>query len=141
MMIIKPCLILLVFMLMACTAQHDSNEQNNTGVPTMANDNSKIPQHLLAWVEQARDDLAQRLQIEPVDILTQLAEEVAWSDGAIGCPEPGMYYTQALVPGYRLVFRVTGTQYYYHGQRDKPPFYCPTERAGQPLPDTPQSLT
>lgn len=28
------------------------------------------------------------------------AESVTWPDGSLGCPEPGMSYTQALVPGY-----------------------------------------
>jgi hypothetical protein len=28
------------------------------------------------------------------------AESVTWPDGSLGCPEPGMQYTQALVPGY-----------------------------------------
>lgn len=28
------------------------------------------------------------------------AEAVTWSDGSLGCPEPGMNYTQALVDGY-----------------------------------------
>lgn len=28
------------------------------------------------------------------------AEAVTWPDGSLGCPEPGMQYTQALVPGY-----------------------------------------
>jgi len=140
MMIIKPCLILLVCLLLACTEQRDSTDRN-TGATDMADDNSNIPQHLQAWHAQARDDLAQRLQIKPLDIATLHAENVTWSDGAIGCPEPDMFYTQALVPGYRLVFSVAETQYYYHGQRDQAPFYCPAERAGQPLPDKPESIT
>lgn len=28
------------------------------------------------------------------------AEAVTWPDGSLGCPDPGMQYTQALVPGY-----------------------------------------
>jgi hypothetical protein len=26
-----------------------------------------------------------------------------WNDGSLGCPEPGMMYTQALVNGYWLI--------------------------------------
>ena len=33
------------------------------------------------------------------------AAAVTWSDGSAGCPEPGMMYTQALVPGYRIVLQ------------------------------------
>ena len=31
------------------------------------------------------------------------AEQVTWPDGSLGCPEPGMAYTQALVDGYHVV--------------------------------------
>lgn len=154
-MILKSAINLLAcLLLIACNAQqadhapasdsaaahenrHHSRETNSMN----KDDHSNVPEHLQAWHQQALEDLAQRLQIKPGDVVTQQAEAVTWSDGAIGCPEPDMYYTQALVPGYRLVFRVAGTQYYYHGQHGKPPFYCPAERAGEPLSDAPDSLT
>jgi len=107
----------------------------------MPDKRDKLPQHLQVWMEQARDDLAQRLQINAGEIVLEQAENVTWSDGALGCPEPGMFYTQALVPGYRLVYRHAGSSYFYHGQHGKPPFYCPAERAGEPLADTPESVT
>ena len=31
------------------------------------------------------------------------AEAVTWNDGALGCPKPGVMYTQALVDGFRVV--------------------------------------
>jgi hypothetical protein len=34
------------------------------------------------------------------------AEYVDWPDGSLGCPEPGMYYTQAIEPGYWVEVRV-----------------------------------
>lgn len=30
------------------------------------------------------------------------AEQVQWPDGALGCPQPGQFYTQAIVPGYHV---------------------------------------
>src|SRR6266487_1130586 len=36
------------------------------------------------------------------------AESVVWNDGSLGCPEPGMMYTQALVNGYRVVINAAG---------------------------------
>lgn len=47
-----------------------------------------------------------------VDVVT--AEAVTWSDGSLGCPEPGMMYTQALVPGYRVVLEIDGEQLHFH---------------------------
>jgi len=40
-----------------------------------------------------------------------VAEAVTWPDGSMGCPEPGVYYTQEPVAGYRLVFQLNGTRY------------------------------
>lgn len=31
------------------------------------------------------------------------AEAVTWRDGSLGCPEPGMAYSQALIEGYWVV--------------------------------------
>ena len=37
----------------------------------------------------------------PITELSVLrAEYVEWSDGSLGCPEPGVVYTQAITPGY-----------------------------------------
>jgi len=36
------------------------------------------------------------------------AESVIWPDGSLGCPEPGMSYTQALVDGYWVVLNAGG---------------------------------
>jgi len=107
----------------------------------MPTNDSSIPQHLQAWHEHALADLTQRLATAGDRITLQQAANVTWSDGALGCPQPDMFYTQALVPGYRLVYRHAGSSYFYHGQHGKPPFYCPAERAGEPLADTPESVT
>ena len=39
------------------------------------------------------------------------AEPVVWNDGSLGCPEPGMEYTQALVNGYWVVIEAAGQTY------------------------------
>ena len=50
--------------------------------------------------------------IDEVRVVT--AEEVTWPDGSLGCPQPGMAYTQALVPGYRVVVEVNGEELHFH---------------------------
>lgn len=52
------------------------------------------------------------VDIDEVRIVT--AEEVTWSDGSLGCPEPGMAYTQALVPGFRVVLEIGGDELNFH---------------------------
>jgi hypothetical protein len=39
-------------------------------------------------------DLADRLQIDPSEVVVAAVEEVTWSDGSRGCAKPGMMYTQ-----------------------------------------------
>jgi hypothetical protein len=39
------------------------------------------------------------------------AQPVVWNDGSLGCPEPGMMYTQALVNGYWVVINAAGQTY------------------------------
>lgn len=39
------------------------------------------------------------------------AEAVVWPDGSLGCPEPGVMYTQALVEGYWVVMEIDGETY------------------------------
>ena len=65
-----------------------------------------------AIVDAARAQLAEAIGADPAAAATiVVAEAVTWPDGSLGCPEPGMMYTQQLVPGYRLVFEVDGTSY------------------------------
>ncbi|HSM55502.1 MAG TPA: hypothetical protein VK879_05035 [Candidatus Sulfomarinibacteraceae bacterium] len=68
-------------------------------------------------VEEMMADLARRLDV-PVEQITVLrAEEVVWPDGALGCPQPGEVYTQALVPGYRVTLIVDDRAHNYHANR------------------------
>ena len=39
------------------------------------------------------------------------AEAVTWPDSSLGCPSPGVSYTQALVDGMRVIVRVDGERY------------------------------
>jgi hypothetical protein len=41
------------------------------------------------------------------------SEAIAWPDGSLGCPVPGLTYQQIVNPGYRIVFSVAGTRYDY----------------------------
>jgi hypothetical protein len=43
------------------------------------------------------------------------AEAVTFPDGSLGCPEPGMAYTQALVDGYKIVAEAGGKTYDFRG--------------------------
>lgn len=83
--------------------------------------------------EIAVADLAERLGIEPPAIEVVSMEEVTWPDGALGCPEPGRMYTQALVGGLRIVLRAAGADHEYHSGTRRGPFYCPPLRIQSPV--------
>jgi hypothetical protein len=51
-------------------------------------------------------DLAGRLGVRADEIEVIRGESVVWNDGSLGCPQPGMMYTQALVAGYQVILRV-----------------------------------
>ena len=75
-------------------------------------------------VSMAIADAAERTGVAAGDIEVVEFSLVTWPDGAIGCPEPGVVYTQALVDGYRIVLDADGTQLTYHGATGADPFLC-----------------
>ena len=75
-------------------------------------------------VQLAIDDLTDRLAAPRGSIEVVSVEEVTWRDGSIGCPQPGMRYTQALVNGSRILLRSAGVVFAYHRGGTRPPFYC-----------------
>ena len=83
----------------------------------------------------AKADLAQRLDVDPDQVLLSGAQSVTWRSGALGCPEPGMNYTQALVPGTVIYLKVDTMIHAYHARVAGQPFYCPRERVEPPAAD------
>ncbi|HSJ83284.1 MAG TPA: hypothetical protein VLA91_05635 [Acidimicrobiia bacterium] len=81
----------------------------------------------LPIVAPARADLAERLRVPPEEIEVVTAEQVTWPDGSLGCPEPGMSYTQALVEGSKVILGHDDRVYVYHAGADDQPFLCPSE--------------
>jgi hypothetical protein len=60
-------------------------------------------------------DAAARLSVDPSAVAIVDAHAETWSDGSLGCPQPGMMYTQALVDGYQVVVEANGTRLDYRG--------------------------
>lgn len=75
-------------------------------------------------VVQAMTDLSQRLSVTVDDIELVSLLEVTWRDGSIGCPEAGVAYTQALVPGQQMILQVNGAEYHYHSAKNSAFIYC-----------------
>lgn len=91
------------------------------------------PMDLNAQIEFSRKDLAQQLGVE-IDLINLTdAQQVTWRSGALGCPQKGMNYTQALVPGTLILLDVDGEIHEYHAKHGGQPFNCPRERIEPPL--------
>lgn len=89
---------------------------------------------LAGAVAAARADAARRSGLAPEALELISAEPVTWRDGSLGCPEPGRFYTQALVPGYRVRLRGPGGEMDYHASVRGALVLCPAGRALDPLP-------
>ena len=59
-------------------------------------------------------DAAKRFQVAEDAVVLASAEQVTWSDGSLGCPQPGYSYTQMLVSGYRVTATTTAGRMLYH---------------------------
>jgi hypothetical protein len=59
-------------------------------------------------------DAARRFEVAVSAVVLSKAERVTWPDAALGCPEPGHDYSQAHVPGFRLVARTRAGELAYH---------------------------
>lgn len=93
----------------------------------------EVPMDLL---EAILADAQSRLSTE-ASITVIRDQAVTWSDGSLGCPEPGMMYTQALVSGYWVILDADGQTLDYRASNSGGFKYCPfggsvpTEPAGR----------
>lgn len=101
-------------------------------------------------IEEMIVDLSGKAEVRTDAIDVVQAESVVWNDGSLGCPEPGMFYTQMLVNGYRVILRVDGREYDYHANDNGYFFLCQqasgsapsgrvTPLGGESIPEPPTS--
>jgi hypothetical protein len=70
----------------------------------------EVPQAILDSILKEAGALA---KVSRQQLVIVRAESVVWNDGSLGCPEPGMMYTQMLVNGYWVVIEAAGKTYDY----------------------------
>ena len=61
-----------------------------------------------ALIDQAIQLTAELTGVAPEEINIIKAQSTVWRDGSLGCPQPGMMYTQALVEGTWIVLEADG---------------------------------
>ncbi len=86
-------------------------------------------------------DAAGRTGLERDALIVLQDEAVVWSDGSLGCPEPDMMYTQALVEGYHVIVQAGDRQLDYRASRSgffklcENPLPAGAGRVSEPAPD------
>ncbi|MDQ3699787.1 MAG: hypothetical protein M3442_02580 [Chloroflexota bacterium] len=83
-------------------------------------------------VRRAVMDAATRYGVPPAQVRIVQVVEREWSDGSLGCPEPGRMYTQAIIPGYLVELEAGGRRLEYHA--DGGPRVIVLCQGGTPLP-------
>jgi hypothetical protein len=121
--------IAIALLLAACGGEP---QPSDAPTPEPGNESMDVIEPLAGPAREARRDLARRTGVDERAIRVVTAEFVTWPDSALGCPEPGSAYLQALTPGYRIRLETPDGIHHYHGAEGKPPFYCPAERASAP---------
>jgi len=106
----KPILLLVsmvAVMAMACSA--DSGSGASDGPPTASPPPVEgLDQPSADLLDPVVADAAERAGVDVAEVLFVSSTEVEWSDGSLGCPKPGMAYTQALVSGFQMIVRAGG---------------------------------
>ncbi|CAN5464599.1 hypothetical protein BH23ACT6_BH23ACT6_06000 [soil metagenome] len=118
------------------TSSLSTPSRATTSAPDTAPATAPLPDQDASTVSEpqvaaAIEDLARRQGVPAREISVVQRLDVTWADGAIGCPQPGMQYSQALVPGQLLLLAIDDpaaaqpdTTFAYHAGRGGTFRYC-----------------
>jgi hypothetical protein len=73
--------------------------------PPAADPTTVVPADLL---EKVLTDAASRTGVPRSAVSAVSAVAQTWNDGSLGCPEPGMAYTQVITDGYQIMVSAAG---------------------------------
>jgi hypothetical protein len=96
----------------------------------------EVPDELLDMIMA---DLVERTGVAINRILVIQAQATIWNDGSLGCPQPGVFYTQALVNGFWVILEADGKKYDYRASESGYFFICENEFPPVSPPGTPDS--
>jgi len=90
-------------------------------------------QTLQSVVETVLADASKQTGLDRESLEVLSAVSVTWPDGSLGCPKPGVMYTQALVPGYRVQIRAGERVLDYHASQRGYFVLCPAGISTAPV--------
>lgn len=70
-------------------------------------------------VDLGKEDLSQKLGVKKNEIRLTQIEPVDWLDASLGCSQPGMFYAQVIIPGYKIILEGRGKSYIYHSDYNR----------------------
>jgi hypothetical protein len=127
---VSPSLAAATLVLVAACSQHAARPPATAPSPSAGpppGDTSSrmhVDPALQSFVDRAVADLARRRDADPAEITVLEASAVVWPDGSLGCPRPGMEYTQVMHEGVRIRLQLGGRTYAYHGGGSRMPELC-----------------
>lgn len=65
-------------------------------------------------VDKAMEEAVKHTSLAPADIKVVQVEAREWPDSALGCPQPGLMYSQIVTPGYLVVVQAGTRVLEYH---------------------------
>jgi hypothetical protein len=106
---------MLMMALGACSASDGGNDGPSPGSPeatppAAGSGEINLPARILDPIVA---DAAARAGVDPAAVTIVSAEPRTWGDSSLGCPRPGMYYTQVQVDGYQVIVSAGGAEYDY----------------------------
>lgn len=102
----------------------DSNKKIEEPTKIQDRNDQNISDEIPESVKLAKQDLAQILNVDESKISIDKLEVVDWPNGSLGCPKSGYFYTQAIVPGYKVIFSYNQKTYEYHTDKGKQFIQC-----------------
>jgi hypothetical protein len=120
--------------LIACAAGGGGTDQTPSPSPVASGSSSSLdPGDVPVGVfNQIVADAAGQPGVDPSALTVLQSSTVTWSDGSLGCPRPGVMYTQSLVEGFRVILEADGVHLDYHGADDHF-VLCPAKFAKPPV--------
>jgi hypothetical protein len=74
-------------------------------------------------VENARNDLAKRLNVNAADVKEKSVEDDDFPDMALGAPEDGEMSGQMITPGWRIRLEANGQTFEYRADKNQVRLY------------------
>ena len=103
-------------------------------VQPLPHNEAPMQTNLQSVTAAALQDAERQTGLKPEMLSVVSAAAVTWPDGSLGCPQPGVMYTMALVPGYRVRIQAGERVLDYHASARGQLVLCPEGRAVDPVP-------